>query len=51
MANADGTWNIVVATPIGRQERSTCTLTLDGDISGKAKAGPFPASKVTGNRA
>ncbi|AHH19791.1 hypothetical protein NONO_c50070 [Nocardia nova SH22a] len=99
MTNADGTWHIVVATPIGRQEvtldlatngssavSGTATTnaetvpvkngTFDGDtlklsvdlrspfpmtvkytltphedtISGTAKAGPFPASKVTGNR-
>lgn len=30
----------------------TYTLTLDGDVvTGTAKAGPFPASKVTGERA
>jgi hypothetical protein len=99
MTNADGTWNIVIATPIGRQEVSlvltsdgaavtgTATtsaetvtvndghfedgvlkcsvdlkkpfpmtvvyvLTLDGDdVTGTAKAGPFPASKVIGARA
>jgi hypothetical protein len=28
------------------------TLTIDGDdVTGTAKAGPFPASPVTGNRA
>lgn len=99
MTNADGTWNIVIASPIGRQEVTlvlasegstvtgtattsaetvtvneghfengslkcsvdlkkpfpmtvTYTLNLDGDdVTGKAKAGPFPASPVTGNRA
>lgn len=98
MTNADGTWNIVVATPIGRQEVTlelvtdgsavsgtattsaetvpvkdgsyaagalglavdlrkpfpmtvTYALTLDEDtVTGTAKAGPFPASKVTGSR-
>ena len=98
MANVDGTSEIVIASPIGRQEVTlvlttdgsavtgtaqtshelvpvnngtldgdvlTCsvdlrkpfpmtvtyTLTYDGDaITGKAKAGPFPASDVTGNK-
>ncbi|MBL5972250.1 MAG: hypothetical protein D3X82_00350 [Candidatus Leucobacter sulfamidivorax] len=99
MTDIDGTWDIVIASPIGRQEVAlklttdgtavtgtaqtsaelvdvdngelngdvlscsvdlrkpfpmtvTYTLAFDGDaITGKAKAGPFPASKVTGNRA
>lgn len=99
MTDIDGTWNIVIATPIGRQEVTleiagenaavtgtattsaekvpldggrfdgtvlNCsvdlkkpfpmtvvyTLTFAGDdITGTAKAGPFPASKVTGGRA
>jgi hypothetical protein len=99
MTNADGKWNIVIATPIGRQEvtldittsgstatgtaqtnaelvdlhegaidgddlvcsvdlkkpfpmKVTYTLTFEGDeVTGTAKAGPFPASKVIGSRA
>lgn len=99
MTNVDGTWEIVIATPFGRQEVTlqlategsgvtgtaqsgadlvevqngaldgdvltfsvdlkkpfpttvTYTLTFDGDaITGSAKAGPFPTSKVSGNRA
>jgi hypothetical protein len=99
MSNIDGTWNIVIASPIGRQEvalvlasdgpsvTGTATtsaetvsvnggryeggvldcsvdlkkpfpmtvvyaLTIDADdVTGTAKAGPFPASKVTGGRA
>lgn len=37
MANADGTWNIVIATPIGRQE-VTLTITTDGStLTGTAQ--------------
>ncbi|XPP26754.1 MAG: hypothetical protein ACNYNX_00840 [Leucobacter sp.] len=100
MTQPDGSWNIIIATPMGRQEVTldietaaalltgtattahegvidlhegtwdgqvlVCKVDLkkplpltvtykleisDDQISGTAKAGPFPASKVTGSRA
>ena len=50
----DGTWNIIVATPIGRQHVVLEVSTRDGTVRGTATRGsevvPFIAPVLAGNR-
>jgi len=46
----DVTWHQAVTTPM--KLNLECNVTIDGDtLSGKAKAGMFPAVNITGERA
>ena len=50
VAGNDVTWHQAVTKPM--KLNVTCDVTIDGDtLSGKAKAGMFPAVNMTGERA
>ncbi|MFE0378772.1 hypothetical protein ACFW1M_25010 [Streptomyces inhibens] len=51
--SVEGTWNIVIATPVGQQQAVLRLFSEDGALrvaAGTAKAGRLPATKVTGRR-